>query len=148
MTLEEVRYQMNVYEEKREQLALLVIELNHIIRSVTEQANLPDGSYDGTVFHFDIIDRVIVEAFAIIKDDPNIFGALDTLKKRLMLFNSEKQKLLGMMAQGPYLQTKNMLIESYKNSAREIVPGVVIMAEQIQKSLKDRFGIENPYERK
>ncbi len=137
---------MNLYEEKREKLMLLAIELNHIIRSVTEQANLPDGQYDGTVFHFDITDRVVVESFSIIKEnDTNLFGALDTLKKRLMLFNSEKQKLLTMLAQGPYLQEKNMAIASYKTSAKELVSGVVIMAEQIQRSLKDNFRIDNPY---
>ena len=102
MTLEEVRYQMSVYEEKREKLALLLIELTHIVRSLEEQANYQDGHYNGVIFSFDIIDRVIVESYAILKNDLNSIGALDTLKKRLTIINSEKQKFLSMLTQ-PYM---------------------------------------------
>lgn len=62
MTLEEIRYQMNTYEEKLEKLALLLIDLNHKVQSLNAQASLLDNHYNGDIFTFDIIDRVIVEA--------------------------------------------------------------------------------------
>jgi hypothetical protein len=91
MTLEEIRYQMNTYEEKREKLALLLIDLHYKLRSLGEQAAMADGHYNGDVFSFEIIDRVLVEAYAIIKADLNIFGALDEIRRILMLLNAEKK---------------------------------------------------------
>jgi len=98
MTLEEIRYQMNAYEEKREKLALLTIDLHHKLRSLEDQATMQDGHYNGDVFSFDIIDRVVVEAYAVIKSDISILQKLETVKRRLMLMNAEKQKLLNMLS--------------------------------------------------
>jgi hypothetical protein len=55
MTLEEIRYQMNTYEEKREKLALLLIDLHHKLASLHDQAAMADGD----VFSFEIVDRVV-----------------------------------------------------------------------------------------
>jgi hypothetical protein len=145
MALEEVRYQMNVYEEKREKLALLLMEFHHIVRSLGEQSTMPDGAYDGSIFSFDIIDRVVVESYSILKSDPNTIGALDTLKKRLMLVNAEKQKLLTIVTQ-PYMpEEKNKQATHYKKFVEGAIPGVIILTEQIERSLGEKFGIENPY---
>lgn len=145
MTLEEIRYQMNTYEEKREKLALMLMELSHIVRSLTEQSEIKDGIYDGSVFSFNIIDRVVVESYSILKSDPNTIGVLDTLKKQLMRANTEKQKLNSIMAlphDSGFLAQK---ATAYKIFIREILPGIVIIAEQIERSLKEKFGIESPY---
>jgi hypothetical protein len=145
MTLEEVRYQMNVYEEKREKLALLLMELTHIGRSLEEQTFIQDGTYNGSLFSFDIIDRVVVESYSILKSDPNTIGVLDTLKKRLMLANAEKQKLFSIMAlphhPGHHAQTAT----AYKAIIRGIMPEVVGITEQIGRSLNEKFGIVSPY---
>jgi hypothetical protein len=145
MTLEEVRYQMNIYEEKREKLALLVMEMSHIVRSLSEQTALPDGAYNGSIFSFDIIDRVVVESYSILKSDPNTIGALDTLKKKLMMVNAEKQKLLSMMAVSYAPEFKKQQAINYKNCVDGFLPGVTILTEQIEKSLGEKFGIKNPY---
>jgi hypothetical protein len=142
MTLEEVRYQMNTYEEKREKLALLVMELNHIIRSVSEQASYQGGSHDGTMFRFEIIDRVTVESFSIIKSTPNIIGALDTLKKRLMFLNMEKEKMMGIAS---HLANAGAHWVAYRRKVESMQPEIVILAEQIQRTLKEELGVETPF---
>jgi predicted HTH transcriptional regulator len=63
MTLDEIRYQMNTYEEKREKLALLLIDLHNKVRSLGDQSGIRDGQYNGDVFSFDILDRVVADAF-------------------------------------------------------------------------------------
>src|ERR1700758_2240518 len=87
MTLEEIRYQMNTYEEKREKLALLLIDLHHKLVSLHDQAAMVDGHYNGDVFSFEIVDRVVAEAYSILKEDLRIFGALDKIRRSLMLLN-------------------------------------------------------------
>jgi hypothetical protein len=148
MTLEEIRYQMNTYEEKREKLALLLIDLHNKVRSLTEQANIQDNHYNGDVFSFEIIDRVLVEAFSIIKADPTSIGALDTLKRQLMLLNGEKQKLLSMLGQSYSIEAKNSMVNAYRTVVRDTLPSVALFAEQIERSINEKFGIENPYKAK
>lgn len=90
MTLEEIRLQMINYEEKREKLGLLLMDLSHTLRSLEEQARIGDGQYNGDVFSFEIMDRVIAESYALLKEDINSIGVLNTLRKRLQLLNAEK----------------------------------------------------------
>ncbi len=145
MTLEEIRYQMNTYEEKREKLALLLIDLHNKLQSLGAQTALPDGQYDGDVYSFDIIDRVVSETYSILKSDVSIFGALDTLKRRLMLLNAEKQKLLTILSQSYALEFKIAKTNEYREAARSVIPAVTMLAEQIERTLQEKFGITNPY---
>jgi hypothetical protein len=145
MTLEEIRYQMNTYEEKREKLALLLIDLHHKVRSLGEQAVVRDGHYNGDVFSFEIIDRVVVEAYAVLKADVNIFGALESIKRPLMLLNAEKQKMLTMLTLSYLPEHKNEIINSYRELVAKFVGQVTILTEQIERSLKEKFGVVNPY---
>jgi hypothetical protein len=48
MTLEEIRYQMNTYEEKREKLSLLLIDLHNKLQSLGAQnLGMTTGSSPG-----------------------------------------------------------------------------------------------------
>lgn len=144
MTLEEIRYQMNTYEEKREKLALLLIDLHNKLRSLGDQCALASGQYNGDVYSFDIIDRVLVEAFGIIKDDISIFRALDTIKRRLMLLNAEKHKMMTILTISYQDDFKNGQIDAYRQMVRNVIPGVTLLTGQIERSLKEKFGIELP----
>lgn len=145
MTLEEVRQQMLSLEEKREKLALLLIDLFHKQRSLEEQANMPDGHYSGDMFAFDIIDRIVVESYSILRDDVHTIGVLDTLRKQLSLLNVEKQKVLSMMALSYGAEDKARAANAYRELALRQMSGVSIIVEQIERSFREKFGIVNPY---
>ena len=132
-------------EEKREKLALLLIDLFHKQRSLEEQANVPDGRYTGEMFTFDIIDRVIVESYSILRDDLNTIGVLDTLRKQLLLLNAEKQKLLNMMALSYRDHHKVSIVNEYRELSRNQLPRITIIVEQIERSFSEKFGVVNPY---
>ena len=106
---------------------------------------LPDGQYDGDVYSFDIIDRIVSETYSILKSDVSIFGALETLKRRLMLLNAEKQKLLTILSQSYVLEFKIAKTNEYRQVARNVIPDVTILTEQIERALQEKFGITNPY---
>ena len=145
MTLEEIRYQMSSYQEKREKLALLLIDLHHKVRSLSEQAAMQDDHYNGDTFSFDIIDRILVEAYALLKADVNIFGAIESIKRPLMLLNAEKQKMLTFLTLSYDTKDKNATVNRYRDLAAKFVGQVTILTEQIERSLEERFGIVNPY---
>ena len=145
MTLEEIRYQMNTYEEKREKLALLLIDLHHKLRSLGEQAVVPDGYYNGDVFSFEIIDRVVVEAYTILKADVSIFGALNSIRQPLMLLNAEKQKMMAIQSLSYGPEFKKAAVNDYRDLVNKFIGQVTFLTEQIERSIKEKFGIVNPY---
>lgn len=146
MTLEEVRQQMLNLEEKREKLALLLIDLSHKKRSLAEQAAVADGRYTGDLFAFDIIDRVVVEAYSILRDDLNTIGVLDTMRKQLSLLNVEKQKALSIMAISYPDEYKIQVINGYRDLARSYLPSIDAIVNQVECSFREKFGIANPYD--
>lgn len=145
MTLEEVRQQMLTLEEKREKLALLLIDLSHKLRALSEQSQLGDGQYTGDVFAFDIIDRVVVESYSLLRDDLNSIGALDTLKRSLSLLNAEKQKMLNFLALSYTADSKKAMIKQYRDLVSNQRPSATIIVEQVERSFAEKFGIQNPY---
>lgn len=145
MTLEEVRQQMLVLEEKREKLALLLIDLHHKQRAIAEQAQLSDGHYTGDIFTFDIIDRVVVESYSLLRSDLNSIGVLDAMKRRLDLLNAEKQKMLSFLALSYSAEDKASMINGYRDLVRAQLSGVTIIVEQIERSFSEKFDVRNPY---
>jgi len=142
MSREEVRVLMIDEEEKREKLQLLVVELENIRLSIGETASYQPGQYDGTLFSFDIIDRVLVEAYPLLKSDPTTVRVLWTLKKRLMKLNAEKQRLLSMS----YYEEGRTFIESAANSFTQLVSQsageIDAIIDQVERSLGEKFGTE------
>ena len=123
----------------------MLIDLQNKIRSVERQSALPDGNYDGDVFSFEIIDRVTAESYAILRADIQIFGALDAFKSALMLLNAAKQRLIMIMAMGYRAEARAQEANYYRESAQSSLPRLTLLFEQIERSLKEKFGIENPY---
>jgi hypothetical protein len=139
MTLEEIRYQMNLYEEKREKLSLLLIDLHHKLRAIRNDGSVPDGEYTGNLYAFEIIDTVVVEAYALLKTDVNTLGALETIPQQLLLLNAEKQKMWAFLALSYMPEDKKSVINNYRDLAKRIIPGVTILSDQIEKSLLQKL---------
>ncbi|MBS0296395.1 MAG: ATP-binding protein [Proteobacteria bacterium] len=144
MTLEEIRSQMVAYEEKREKLALLSHELRHILRSIEEISSTTEMRPNNTMFHFDVIDRVMVESYAIIKADQNLFGAIDTLKKLLMNMNAETQHVINTMTLSYSDPVRLAATRNRSRGAQNALSHATILAEQINRSLRENFGVEIP----
>ena len=145
MTLEEIRSQMINYEEKREKLALLLIDLSHKLRSLEEQANFADGSYDGSIFSFDIMDRVVAESFTLLREDVQSIGVLDTLRKRLQLLNAQKQRVFRILSMSYGQEYQNEAVNQYRSLAKSVLPHATGIVEQVERSFREKFGITNPY---
>jgi len=145
MTLAEIRYQMSIYEDKREKLALLLIDLDHKLQSLSEQASLTDAAYTGDTFSFEIMDRVVAESYAILKEDVGIFRTLNTIRRILAALNTEKSQMLAIQTQSYDSRIKRKHIARYHELAKNNLAQVTALTEQIGRTIKDRFGIENPY---
>lgn len=144
MTLEEIRHQIGNYEEKREKLALLLMDLSHKLRSLGEQANHTGVyGYDGSFFSFEIMDTVVAESYAILKEDFQSIGVLDTLRKALQSLNTEKQKMQLGVATGQ--MNAASAASQYRMRAQGVLSHASRIVEQVEGSFKEKFGVENPY---
>ena len=63
-----------------------------------------------------------------------------------MLLNAEKQKMLTILSFSYAEEFKFGKINDYRQTVRNVLPGVTFLVEQIRRSLKEKFGIVNPYE--
>jgi hypothetical protein len=62
-----------------------------------------------------------------------------------MTLNAEKQKLLNMLALSYSENVKLEATNGYRERVRAAIPSLTIFVEQIERSFKEKFGIENPY---
>ncbi len=145
MTLEEIRYQIHNYEEKRDKLTLLLIELELIKLTLIEQSNMGDGQYTGSKFSFEVIDKVLVETYSFLKEDLDTITRLGNLKRILMHLNFEKSKLLSMIAMSYDIKAKKQFTVDFRNQVLQNMPVIVTHIDYINNTLKDRFGLLNPY---
>lgn len=144
MTLEEIRYQMLNYQEKREKLALLLMDFNNKIMSLKIQGSLLGGEYNGDLFSFDIIDQVIVETFIILKDEHHFFKRLERIRSVLMMINIKKQRMIHEQLRDSDL-LKLQFITDYKDFVQRSIPEIVEITAEVETLFKVKFDVENPY---
>jgi hypothetical protein len=91
------------------------------------------------------MDRVVAESFSILKEDVDSIRALDAIKRHLSDLNAKKQRLLLSIPMGPNIGAFNQLIENIRTSAMTALPVIAGLVDQIERSLHDKFRIQNPY---
>jgi hypothetical protein len=138
MTRDEVRALMVDEEELRQKLGLLLLELGNIAWSL-ESSKDPN---DGTLYTFEIIDRVTVEAYSVLREDPQTIKVLATAKRSLMRVNAATQRFLLESARGT--KPPAGYYKMHEDAARAALAQVVLIREQIERSFKERFGITVP----
>lgn len=145
MTLEEIRYQIHNYEEKKDKLTLILIELENIKNMIIHQSDLSDGEYNGETFNFDIIDKVVVETYSFLKEDLETITKLSEIKRYLSHLNSEKSKLLSMLVMSYKIEAKIQSINRYREQVKNSMPQMLEYINYINKSFNEKFELVNPY---
>ncbi len=145
MTLEEIRGQMLSYEEKREKLTLLLIDLHPKLVSMQVQASLSDGDYNGDMFSFDNVDRIVAESFSLIKDYRTVFDALDGIRRICMLLNTQKQVMLRAVDPTHWVGTWKQPAMEYRDQIARSIATFSMNYSVVSQLLKDKLQIINPY---
>jgi hypothetical protein len=146
MSLEEIRDQILNYEEKREKIQLMLIDLHNKLTSIGHQASLTDGSYTGEIFSFDVIDNSIVGSFSLIKNHAQIFRAIESIRTTIWNLNSQKQILLNFLALSYTSDDKVAKIKQYTAFAQSSYGFVQTGITVIEQILRDELGIINPFQ--
>ncbi|MGN6208098.1 hypothetical protein [Asticcacaulis sp.] len=136
---------MNNYEEKREKLTLMVVELRHIGDSLYAHCNVPDNYFINDIYNMEMIDRIMVESYSIIKGNENIVMALNSIRRFLNTINSQKIILMNILSFSRGDIYNNMKINELRNLIRSIFPEMASNIKIIESVLENNYGIINPY---
>ncbi len=145
MSLEEVRNQMLAYEEKIEKLTLLVIDLQHKVQTLIDESKVKDGSYLNVSYDCATINQIIVEAYSLIKDEPQLIAALYGLKKVFEEADLDKQSLLQLMSLSYTSDTKLNASNSYKNRVLTRLQDTKAKVKIVTDILETKFKIKSPF---
>ncbi|OYU46955.1 MAG: hypothetical protein CFE31_19125 [Rhizobiales bacterium PAR1] len=145
MTLEEIRYQMNSYEEKIEKLALLLIELHFQRKLLHSQSLNRSPGYETSKFSIDLIKIVISETYAQMKDEHMFFSCINGIITSLNSLNVKKDYLMNIQSQAYDLTFKNSQVDEYYNSARMVRKDLEANFNFITSLLERKFNITIPF---
>jgi hypothetical protein len=145
MSLEEIRDQFLQYEEKREKLQLMLIDLHNKLTSVGHQASLIEGSYTGEIFSFDIIDNAVVSSFSLIKNYGQLFQALQSIRTTIWNLNSQNGILLNFLALSYGPEDKRKKADEYTIFAKSSYGYLQTSVTLIENLLRDQLDIVNPF---
>ena len=145
MTLEEIRQQMLMLEEKREKLSLLLIDLFYKLQSLKNQENAPDGHYDGDMFTFETIDRIVVESYSLLRCDVKILEILNLLRSRFSLLNVEKHQLFSFLTLSYERHEKIQKLNRYRSIVRNVRPELENNIKELENLFEEQFSIVNPF---
>jgi len=144
MSYSEVRELLLNYEEKREKLTRLLLEIRgkarHLARDLQHVLTPEIEPYNAGHYSTEIIDRVTFEAFSLLQDFPNIVAKLDELK--LMLGNANVMKDMYMSREGAHdLEGARRL---FGLRIGPIMQRFALMVEQIERELIEKLGVVDP----
>jgi len=142
MSREEVRSQMVDEQALRDMLGLLLLELQDIRLSSAISAAVPTGQWDGTIFNFEILNRTVVEAYPLLKGAPDVVPVLGTLKRRLMMLNANKQKLIAVMAESYSGDFKTAVANEHTAMVKQMQGEIQQIVEQVERFLREKLQIE------
>lgn len=144
MSLEEVRAEFMQYEERRERLKLLVVELAtnlEIVRSYQslfhEQTFEPLSST--------VLDRMLVDAYSLIQADADLLRTLIQIQREIRKSATRTALLYARMAGGPSVSgTPDGMLQHHVMSLTAEHSSLRISLEYALKALRDRYGLVNP----
>ena len=91
MTYEEIREQFLGYEERRDKLKLLFLELILNREHLQEMSASKEDEYSLLTLDSGVLDRLLVDAYSVVKADDRLIQILLTLRTNIRVMNTKSQ---------------------------------------------------------
>lgn len=145
MTLEEIRAEFMHYEERREKLKLLFIELaankNQLSQIGGAQDALPLLTLDSSV-----LERLLVDLYSILQDDRELIRILLNLREQIRVCNSKIQLLFSRMALSYSQSAKQEMVREHNAFMKEKAASLNPQIDRALRVLEERFGLRDPFD--
>jgi len=144
MTIEEVRAEMMQYEERRERLKLLVVELAtnyEIVHSYQSQTGQQPFETPSSA----ILDHLLVDAYSLIQRDADLLRDLVQIQREIRKSSTRTSLLYARMAGGPGVNgTPDSLLAYHNMCLNSDHASLKISLESALRTLRERYGLMNP----
>ena len=144
MSYNEIQEQFLRYEERREKLKLLFIELllnQENLQSMSSVANV-ESQYSLLTLDSDVLDRLLVDTFSVIQGEHQLIKILLTLRTQIRVTNAKTQIFFNEMALPLTNRNESVVVHNkfIKEKSSFLLP---LIAEAIE-ILEKQFGLVNP----
>ena len=144
MTLEEIRAQFLRYEERRDRIKLLLIELLMNKEELDEIAKVDEGKYSLVTLDSSVLDRLLVDTYSLIQDEPNLVKILLALRSQIRVCNAKTRIFFSQMAMP--LSNQEQIARSHNTFMKEKAALLVPLIDRALGLIETRFGLSNPFE--
>ena len=143
MTIEEVRAEFMQYEERRERLKLLVVELATNLNIIDGYRNhelmAPFETPSSTV-----LGRLLVDAYSLIQRDAELLRDLVDAEREIRMSISRATLLYARMAGGAMANDRDALLASHNRALVADHGRLRTLLEHALSVLRDRYQLANP----
>jgi hypothetical protein len=143
MTFSEIREQFLRYEERRDKLKLLFIELL-VNREDLNGASRIEGSdtYSLVTLDSSVLDRLLVDTYSVIQGEHQLIRILLTMRGQIRLANTKAKIFFGQMAL-PLSNTKE-IVASHNQYMKERATFILPLITEAIGILENRLGLTDP----
>lgn len=148
MSIEEVRAEFMQYEERRERLKLLVVELATNLDIVGTYEDQPRSDVLETPTST-VLDRMLVDAYSLIQSDPELLGTLISIQREVRKTVARASLFYARMAAGDgVLKKSEDIISDFKRGLWGQQARLRILLESALRILGQRYQVSNPLTQK
>ena len=144
MSYDEIREQFLRYEERREKVKLLLIELLFNREALQEMAMVSEGAYSLVTLDSNVLDRLLVDTYSVVQSEPRLIQILLTLRRSIRIINAKTQIFFAQMALP--LDNPSALVGAQRQYLNERGAFLFPLISEAIEMLKARFGLIDPFQ--
>jgi len=144
MSLEEIRAEFIRYEERRDKLKLLYIELTAARDMLGQMASPGPGMYSLLTIESETLDRLLVDVFSLIHEDALLVKLLINLRTQFRVIGTKQRMFFSQMSLP--LSGKDVTTVQHNAWIAEKATSTNPTISLALKLLEDRFKLRNPLE--
>ncbi len=142
MTLEEIRAQFMNYEERREKLKLLLIELDLNREHLEAFRGVGENEYSLVTLDSSVLDRLLVDVYSLIQTEVRLVRILVTLRAQIRVINAKTSIFFSQMALP--LTKSAQFAQEHNSFMEEKADSLIPLIKEAAETLESRFNISNP----
>lgn len=149
MTIDEIRAQFMNYEERRDRVKLLVIELIENRQQLSEISKVDEGEYSLITLDSAVLDRLLVDSYSVIQDNPELIKLLFGLRRAIRICKVKSNIFFSQMQMAPYLADEGQAqaITANHNDFMTAKASVLIpLIDQALRIIEERFSFRISFE--
>ena len=143
MNYDEIQGQFLRYEERRDKIKLLLVELLLNRENLREFTSIEAGKYSLVTLDSAVLDRLLVDTYSVLQGEIRLIQILLTLRTQIRVANTKAQMFFSQMAQPLTGQAElaGKHNEFMKQKAEFLLP-LIVEALQL---IETRFGMKDPF---